>query len=35
MRVDTKDICATIAYLIGVRKHIVKECFDEGMSRFT
>ena len=29
MRVDTKDICATIAYLIGVRKHIVKECFDE------
>lgn len=29
MRIDTKDICATIAYLIGVKKHIVKECFDE------
>ncbi|MDE5583981.1 MAG: NYN domain-containing protein [Ruminococcus sp.] len=28
MRVDTKDICATIAYLIGVKKHIVIECFD-------
>ncbi len=28
MRVDTKDICATFAYLIGVKKHIIAECFD-------
>lgn len=28
MRIDTKDLCATIAYLIGVKKHIIVECFD-------
>lgn len=28
MRVDTKDICTIIAYLIGVKKHIIMECFD-------
>lgn len=26
--VDTKDLVATIAYLIGVKKHIVEKCFD-------
>lgn len=29
MTVDTKDLVATIAYLIGVRKHIVEQCFDQ------
>ncbi|MGN1036897.1 MAG: NYN domain-containing protein [Ruminococcus sp.] len=29
MTVDTKDLVATISYLIGVRKHIVKQCYDE------
>lgn len=28
MQVDTKDICATIAYLIGVKKHTIEERFD-------
>lgn len=26
--VDTKDLVTTIAYLIGVKKHIVEKCFD-------
>ena len=26
--VDTKDLVATIAYLIGVKIHIVEKCFD-------
>ncbi len=26
--VDTKELVATIAYLIGVKKHIVEKCFD-------
>ena len=26
--VDTKDLVATIAYLIGIKKHIVEKCFD-------
>lgn len=29
MTVDTKDMTATIAYLIGVKKHILEGCFDE------
>lgn len=29
MTVDTKDMVATIAYLIGVKKHIVEGCFEE------
>ncbi len=29
MTVDTKDLVATIAYLIGIKKHIVENCFDE------
>ena len=28
MTVDTKDLVATIAYMIGVKKHIVEQCFD-------
>ena len=28
MTVDTKEIVTTIAYLIGVRKHIIEQCFD-------
>lgn len=28
MTVDTKELVATIAYLIGVKKHIVEQCFD-------
>lgn len=27
MTVDTKDIVATIAYLIGVKKHIIEQCY--------
>lgn len=27
MTVDTKDMAATLAYLIGVRKHIIEHCF--------
>ena len=26
--VDTKELVATIAYIIGVKKHIVEKCFD-------
>ena len=26
--VDTKELVTTIAYLIGVKKHIVEKCFD-------
>ena len=29
MTVDTKDMAATVAYLIGVKKHILEGCFDE------
>ncbi len=29
MRTDTKDLVATIAYMIGIKKHIVEQCFDE------
>lgn len=28
MTVDTKDLVTTIAYLIGVRKHTLEQCFD-------
>ncbi len=28
MTVDTKELVTTIAYLIGVKKHIVEQCFD-------
>ena len=28
MTVDTKELVTTIAYLIGVRKHIIEQCFD-------
>ena len=28
MTVDTKEIVATIAYMIGIKKHIVIQCFD-------
>lgn len=27
--VDTKDLVTTIAYMIGIRKNIVEQCFDE------
>ena len=29
MRVDTKDVCTTVAYLIGVRNSVLLKCFDE------
>jgi hypothetical protein len=29
MTVDTKELVATIAYLIGVRKNIIEQCYDE------
>ncbi|MBQ9982034.1 MAG: NYN domain-containing protein, partial [Oscillospiraceae bacterium] len=29
MTVDTKDLVATIAYLIGIKKHIVEHCFKD------
>ena len=29
MTVDKKDLVATIAYMIGVRKHIIEQCYDE------
>lgn len=29
MTVDTKDMVTTIAYLIGVKKHVLEGCFDE------
>lgn len=29
MRTDTKDLVAAIAYMIGIKKHIVEQCFDE------
>lgn len=29
MRTDTKELVTTIAYLIGVRKNILEQCFDE------
>lgn len=29
MRTDTKELVATIAYMIGIRKNIVEQCFDE------
>ena len=28
MTVDTKELVTTIAYLIGVKKHIIEQCFD-------
>ena len=28
MTVDTKELVTTIAYLIGVRKNILEQCFD-------
>ena len=29
MTVDKKDLVATIAYMIGVKKHIIEQCYDE------
>nr|MDE5564800.1 NYN domain-containing protein [Oscillospiraceae bacterium] len=29
MTVDTKELVTTIAYMIGIKKHIVEQCFDE------
>lgn len=29
MTVDTKEIVTTVGYLIGVRKNILEQCFDE------
>ena len=29
MTVDTKEVVTTIAYLIGVKKHIIEQCFRE------
>ncbi|MBR1591902.1 MAG: NYN domain-containing protein [Ruminococcus sp.] len=29
MTVDKKDLVATVAYMIGVRKHIIEQCYDE------
>ncbi len=29
MTVDTKEVVTTIAYLIGIKKHIIQQCFDE------
>ena len=29
MTVDKKDLVATIAYMIGVRKHIIEQCYGE------
>lgn len=26
--VDTKELVTTIAYLLGIKKHIVEQCFD-------
>ncbi len=28
MRTDTRDLVATVAYMIGIKKHIVEQCFD-------
>ena len=29
MRADTKELVTTIAYMIGVKKNILENCFDE------